>query len=220
MKDPNLIKERISNKTRLLIKFNYISSILSVFFGCACIFLLKIQEVLPHVFFSYSVINILNVLSFKKHGNLTRMAIVTSLLSVVSTLIITLFSGGIESPFIFVFALIVLAGYISTSLFGRIYIKAVLGLIFFIYFIDFLDLQFITDVVPAASKKIFGLISILFAVYLQGDVFGKTLLKTHHKLYKSKTEIEQRIEEKEILLREVHHRVKNNLQTVSSLLNL
>ncbi|MFS4467424.1 sensor histidine kinase [Maribacter sp. 2210JD10-5] len=220
MKEFDRIKERINNKTLLLIKFNYVSSFLSILFGLICMFLLKIEDVIPYVFFAYPVINLINVFSFKKHGNLTIMAITTSILSVISTLLITLFSGGIESPFIFVFALIVLAGYISTSMFGKIYIKVILVLIVAIYLIDFLDFQFVTDVVPIASKKAFGLMSILFAVYLQGDVFGKTLLKTHHKLYKSKTEIEQRIQEKEILLREVHHRVKNNLQTVSSLLNL
>ena len=36
----------------------------------------------------------------------------------------------------------------------------------------------------------------------------------------SKSELEEKIEEKNMLLKEVHHRVKNNMQTVCSLLNL
>ncbi|WP_149275280.1 sensor histidine kinase [Pareuzebyella sediminis] len=213
-------QNRIEDKTKLLLKFNYVSSFLSLVLGLFCVFLFEIKGTISFVFFFYPVMNLLNVGAFTKHHNLTAMAIYTTLLSWVSTLAITLSSGGINSPFIFILAIIVLAGYIATRFFGNIYMYAILLTIITIFFINYYYSDFIENEVPQESREMFGLASILFAVYLMGWIFGKDLMNAHYKLYKSKEEIERRIDEKENLLREVHHRVKNNLQTVSSLLSL
>lgn len=220
MHNSKVDQSRVNDKTKLLLKFNYISAALSLVLGLLCVFLIDVNGVIPYVFFFYSALNLINVGAFKLHGNLTAMAIYTSLLSWVSTFVITLFSGGINSPFIFILAIIVLAGYISTRFFGKIYMYFILFTIIAVFALGQFHLDFITNEIPAESKDLFSLASILFAVYLLGWVFGKDLLKAHNNLYKSKAEIERRIDEKEMLLREVHHRVKNNLQTVSSLLNL
>ncbi|NAS11332.1 sensor histidine kinase [Poritiphilus flavus] len=213
-------QERLRDKVRLTLKVNYYSSVFCLIFYLLCTVLLDITEVIPTIFLVFGILNLINTFAYYFHKNLTITYNIVSIMTLTGATIITLYSGGISSPFIFVLALIVFAGYVTTRVYGQIYLNLNILIIVLIYSQSVTDFSFVTNVVPEKSRDLFAFFSVLFSVYLLGGVFGKTLLEAHHKLYKSKGEIEERIREKETLLREVHHRVKNNLQTVSSLLSL
>jgi len=220
MQDKVINQDRLQDKIKLTLRVSYFASFFSLLFGVICLYYLDIKEVVPYVFFTFGIVNLINTLLFKFHKNLTITYNIISILGLACAIVITLYTGGINSAFIFVLAIVVFAGYATTRKYGMIYLNISVLIIILIYLQGITSYSFTKNVVPASSQSLFSFLSVIFSVYLLGGVLGRNLLKAHHNLYKTKMELEQQINEKETLLREVHHRVKNNLQTVSSLLSL
>ena len=105
MKVPNKDKQLLQDKIDLVLKVNYSSSIFAIAFGIACIYFLNIQGVIPYAFFVFAFLNLSNTFLYLKHKRLTLTYNITSLLSMAGAIVVTLFSGGIQSPFIFILAI-------------------------------------------------------------------------------------------------------------------
>ena len=213
-------QERLQNQTKLFLRVNVISSLGALLFGLVCYFLLGITEIIPFALFAFGILNLINLALSKRYRITLATYAMSSILALAACLVITLYSGGIHSSFIFMIALVAFGGYATNRKFGILYLNITFVLILLVFSQSFSDLRVTENVVPEATAYIFDMLSILFAVFLLGNIFGKNLLKTHHALYNSKLSMTNQMLEKENLLKEVHHRVKNNLQTVSSLLSL
>ena len=218
-KRPIFYSQRHKEKIDLIVKMNYFASVTMICFAVIFYFFLDIKKVIPHTLITYSVLSLTNSWLFAKHKNLLTSYIISTTLGLIGSIIVCLYSGGIKSPFIFVLLLIVFSGYVSTRSYGKFHLYFILVTILAIFLCPLVGIHF-PMMVPNESRSIFSLLVVLFCLYISGDIFGRMLLGNYNKLYQSKREIEKKNHEKELLLKEIHHRVKNNLQTIASLLNM
>ena len=102
-----LDQEKLADNTRLTLRVSYFSSLFALVFGLLCLGWLHISEVVPYAFFGFGLANLANTWLYSYHRNLYLTYNLISILGLASSLVITLFTGGINSPFIFVMAIVV-----------------------------------------------------------------------------------------------------------------
>lgn len=86
---------------------------------------------------------------------------------------------------------------------------------------ELIALQALTLEQKENEKRLyFYLIGVLGILLVGGILFEINRQKINKRLAEKNIEVQTALEEKELLLKEIHHRVKNNLQVISSLLSI
>ena len=143
-------KERLQDKTKLFLRVNYTTSIISLLFGALCYFFLNITQVIPFVFLAFAALNLINLLYFRVHKIILPTFNFSSIIGLIAAVVITVYSGGINSPFIFMIPLIALGGFIYSTRYGRIYLNIIILLILLIFTQTIPELRITENYVPEA----------------------------------------------------------------------
>lgn len=212
-------KNKYGRTTVLTLNVLYTLSIVTFLHAISCFFYLNIKGVIFNFLLGYSLVNLINILFFYKHKNILTTYHIGSVLGFITILSLSYYSGGINSPVISFLVLLIFFGYLIHKKLGNLWLVLVVISVAVFYIASFLGHE-VANQITAENKTEFNLIFLLFSIILLGGVFGRMMNGANTQIKKAKQEIMSKNNEKSVMLKEIHHRVKNNLQTVNSLLRI
>jgi len=219
MTDKLKFKNKYGRTTTLSLNVFYTLSVSTFLFSLFCYFQIGIRGVIFKSLLAYSIFNSINILFFYLHKKILRSYVIASVLGYITLLFICSYSGGVNSPAISFFVLIIFFGYLIKKIHGNIWLITVMVTVIVFYILNISSFELANEINEENIAE-FNLLFLFFLIILLGGVFGRMMNKTNEKIKKAKLEIVKKNDEKTVMLKEIHHRVKNNLQVVNSLLRI
>jgi two-component sensor histidine kinase len=212
-------KSKYGRTTTLSLNVFYTLSLMTFLFSFFCYFKIGIKGTIFNALLGYSILNTLNIVYFHLHKNIIRSYDIASILGFLTIIIISIHSGGINSPAIPFLVLFIFFGYLIKRSYGNFWFVVIVTTVLFFYVMNKISYRFINELNDENITE-FNVLFLFFTIIILGGVFGRMINKTNEDIKLAKLEIEKRNDEKTVMLKEIHHRVKNNLQVVNSLLSI
>ncbi len=194
-------KELLAQQSRIMKVVSYVDALLVLIIFLITYFIFDEREYLPYIMLPTAVGIIINILLYEKHGDLYLTFKIFMILSYVVVTAIICLTGGILSPFLFVFVVFCIGAFMSSKKLGT-YVVAFMFLsaltIYLLQQSGILNINIIED----QHQAHFALAIFVFVLTLS-SLLSLLLTRASFNIYRAKKEVDEKnkiIEEKNIML--------------------
>ncbi len=186
-------KDLLKKQTEIALTISNFSHYICLALFVILEFILNFEGPLPYFFLTFFVISQSNTLLYKLHQKVLVVSLVFFATAYISVLFITLYSGGINSPFLSMVVVLVMGAFISSLKHGRIFL--VIGILIFLGLLLEDYYGWVTHYEYTHMQVAFFALLTYTFIFAVAGYAGFIIANTSFKAYKIKKELEEKNEQ-------------------------